>query len=64
MTSADLQIQIAKRQRAITRFEEKAARCNADTVLGRAVASRAERAATHHRKVLGKLQNQLKDLGE
>jgi hypothetical protein len=64
MTSADLQIQIAKRQRAITRFEEKAARCNAATELGRAVATRAARAATHHRKVLGKLQNQLKDLGE
>jgi hypothetical protein len=64
MTSADLQVQIAKRQRAITRFEEKAARCNAATELGRAVATRAERAATHHRKVLGKLQNQLKDLGE
>jgi hypothetical protein len=65
MTDVDfLSKQIAKRQRAIARFEAKAVRCNVATDLGRAIATRAEDSARYHRKHLEKLQELLKNLGE
>jgi hypothetical protein len=64
MTDPDLWKQIARRQRAIARFDEKAARCNVATDLGRAVATRAEDSANYHRRRLGKLQELLKNPGE
>jgi hypothetical protein len=65
MTDLDsLSKQIAKRQRAIARFEAKAVRCNVATDLGRAVATRAEDSAKYHRKHLEKLQELLKNLTE
>jgi hypothetical protein len=64
MTDSDLSKQIAKRQRAIARFEARAVRCNVATDLGRAIATRAEDLARYHRKHLEKLQELLKNLGE
>jgi hypothetical protein len=64
MTDSDLSKQIAKRLRAIARFEAKAVRCNVTTDLGRAIATRAEDSARYHRKHLEKLQELLKTLGE
>jgi hypothetical protein len=65
MTDVDLlSKQIAKRQRAIARFEAKAVRCNVATDLGRAIATRAEDSARYHRKHLEKLHEQLKNLGD
>jgi hypothetical protein len=64
MTDLDLSKQIAKRQRAIARFEAKAVRCNVATDLGRAVAMRAEDSARYHRKHLEKLQELVKNLGD
>jgi hypothetical protein len=63
MTDSELSQQIAKRKRAIARFEEKAARCNTGTDLGRAVATRAEDSAKYHRKHLEKLQVLLQNPG-
>lgn len=59
MTATDLPKQIARIQQSIARLEAKAARCNGGTELGRAVAVRAEKSATHYRKHLEKLQHQL-----
>jgi hypothetical protein len=56
--------QIAKRQRAIARFEAKAVRCNLATDLGRAVATRADDSAKYHRKQLEKLQELQKQLSD
>jgi hypothetical protein len=64
MTDSDLSKQIARRQRAIARFEAKAVRCNVATDLGRAIATRAEDSARYHRKHLEKLHEQLKNLGD
>ena len=64
MTEQELSKQIAKRQRAVARLEEKTARCNVATELGRAVATRAEDSAKYHRKHLEKLQVLLQNLGE
>jgi hypothetical protein len=64
MSDSDLSKQIAKRQRAIARFEAKAARCNVATDLGRVIATRADDSARYHRKHLEKLQELLKNLGE
>jgi hypothetical protein len=65
MTHIDsLSKQIAKRQRAIARFEAKAVRCNVATDLGRAVATRADDSAKYHRKHLEKLQELLINLAE
>lgn len=64
MSDSDLSKQIAKRQRAIARFEAKAVRCNVATDLGRAIATRAEDSARYHRKHLEKLQELLKNLDE
>lgn len=64
MTDLDLSKQIAKRERAIARFEAKAARCNVATDLGRAIATRADDSAKYHRKHLEKLQALRKNLGE
>jgi hypothetical protein len=59
MTATDLPKQIARMQQSIARLEAKAARCDGGTELGRAVAVRAEKSATHYRKHLEKLQHQL-----
>jgi hypothetical protein len=56
MNTTDLPKQIARMQQSIARLEAKAARCNGGTELGRAVATRAEKSATHYRKHLEKLQ--------
>jgi hypothetical protein len=62
MNTTDLPKQIARMQQSIARLEAKAARCNGGTELGRAVATRAEKSATHYRKHLEKLQQQLNAL--
>jgi hypothetical protein len=59
MSAPDLPKQIARMQQSIARLEAKAARCNGGTELGRAVAIRAEKSATHYRKHLEKLQQQM-----
>ncbi len=64
MTVDFLSKQIAKRQRAIARFEAKAVRCNVASDLGRAIATRAEDSARYHQKHLAKLLELLKNLGE
>jgi hypothetical protein len=59
MSATDLPKQIARMQQSIARLEAKAARCNGGTELGRAIAIRAEKSATHYRKHLEKLQHQI-----
>jgi hypothetical protein len=61
MKDLELREQVAKRQRAIARFEQKAARCNLSTELGQAVATRAVNSAKYHRKHLEQLQTRLRE---
>jgi hypothetical protein len=63
MSATDLPKQIARMQQSIARLEAKAARCNAGSELGRAVATRAEKSATHYRKHLEKLRHQMQAQG-